>query len=445
LSIGLRRALDVLSRRHELDLACYEPAALHGRIQRRIERVAESDAAYADLLLSDPDEIDSLYRDVLVGTTAFFADDEAYADLGRALRLLVKHAGSELRIWIAGCATGEELYSVAILLDEARRHLAWRGRIRLFATDVHQEVVKQASEGIFPKEALLRVSASRRRRYFLEDGSHVRAASGLREMVVCAVHDLLTDAPFAELDLICCRNVLPYFELAAQARVLERFRFALRPRGLLFLGARERPLRGRHPRFEPVRAGSSLYAKAEEHPYSAAERGRRRDCGEARRSSRARDSSLQDGPVAALDSVPPVASFGPELYEALLERYAPPAFVLDASERLIACVGGAERWLAYDPGALPAPLLGLLDGPLRDAAAEVLERYRRQGSGAYVASGEDGITVSPLGPEGVAQRPILVEIGDGLGRDRGAAHGLDRDDPAGRDRRTRAPIRRDPD
>jgi two-component system CheB/CheR fusion protein len=406
LGIGLRRALDVLSQRCELDFACYEPAPLHGGIQRRIERVAESDAAYADLLYSDPDEIDSLYRDVLVGVTEFFAEDDAYADLARALRALVKRANRELRGWIAGCATGEELYSVAILLDEARTHLDWSGRIRLFATDVHQDVLKQAAEATFPKEALDRISPARRRRYFIEDGTHVRAVDPLREMAVFANHNLLTDAPFSQLDLICCRNVLKYFEAAARARVLETFRWALRPGGVLFLGAHEQPpqlARGREWGFEPLQAGSSLYVRLEE---------RRRPRGTRML------SELRAG--ASVSAEADLREAHPELYEALLARYAPPAFVLDARERLVRCVGGAEKLLALEPprGVL-LPLIGLLEGRLRSATAELLERYRQHRGGVHAAADESyRITVSALGRHDALQRSILVEVQETCNADR---------------------------
>lgn len=466
MSIGLRRALDVLSQRCELDLACYERAALHGRIQRRIARVAESDAAYAALLCSDPEEIDSLYRDVLVGVTEFFCDDGAYAALARELRALLKQADGELRVWVAGCATGEEAYSVAILLDEARSQLDWAGRIRLFATDVHQQVLKQAAEGVFPREALERISASRRQRYFSEGGGHARAADVLREMTIFVNHNVLTDAPFPELDLICCRNVLTYFQPAARERVLEQFRLALRPGGLLFLGPDEAHLRGRDSGFAPMRATSGLFARQ-------AERRPRRSGGAlADLRPRRRSAREIDGGDAWVTREPAHHA----VYEALLERYMPATFVLDAHRRLITCYGGAEKLLAFDPAGRALPLVDLLEGPLRAAAADLLERYVRGGGGVHAvrvpceeppgprpngdgangdgahgdranrdrasadgadadrANGDDGLrsradphgaswayelAISPLGRAGAAPRPIVIEIRAGVSRDRG--------------------------
>ncbi|HEU4617741.1 MAG TPA: CheR family methyltransferase [Gammaproteobacteria bacterium] len=398
MSIGLRRALDVLSQRCEVDFACYEPATLYRRIRRRMERVADSDAAYAELLSSNPDEVDHLYRDVLIGVTEFFGDADSYDELGLRIRTLLKQSDGELRVWVAGCATGEELYSVAILLDEARSHLDWQGRIRLFASDVHQDVLKQASEGIYPNEALTQVSAVRRRRYFIEEGEHVRIVEALRGMAAFVNHNLLTDGPFSQLDLICCRNVLCYFEPAMQERVLERFRSALLPGGLLFLGPTEQP-GSTESGFVAVRPGLSLYAKRRERRWSG-------------------ESALRQAGARGGEPLAMVGRASLDVYEALLERYMPAAFVLDARERLLRCFGGAETLLATRPEA-PAALPDLLEGRLKTAAAELLERFRHDGgehsadvrtNGAHGAASDFRITVSALGDESRPSGRILVEL-----------------------------------
>src|SRR5690606_15818812 len=132
-----------------------------------------------------------------------------------------------------------EVYSIAMLLDEARLAAHWPGRIRLFATDIHHDALKTASAGIYPADAVNNISPERRERYFTPEGATMRVTESLREMVIFATHNLVTDAPFTQLDMICCRNVLIYFQPATQARVLSLFHFGLRTGGLLFLGPSE--------------------------------------------------------------------------------------------------------------------------------------------------------------------------------------------------------------
>lgn len=248
-----------------VDFAHYKPTTVARRVSRRMSvRAVPSLPGYVELLRGDPQELASLYHDLLIGVTQFFRDEPAFELLGRdAIDGLFARLGEgdELRAWVAGCATGEEAYSIAMLLDERRRELGRRNRIRVFATDLHGASVHTASVGSYPPGALAAVTEPRRARYFQpQSDGWMRVSGHLREMVAFATHDLLGDPPFSRLHLLSCRNLLVYLRPAAQRRVLEHFHTALREDGVLFLGPCETP-GPLHAEFEPIERAWKIYRK----------------------------------------------------------------------------------------------------------------------------------------------------------------------------------------
>jgi PAS domain S-box-containing protein len=247
-----------------VDFAHYKPTTVARRVGRRMSlRAIPSLPSYVELLRGDPQELASLYHDLLIGVTQFFRDAQAFDLLGRtAIDALFSELGDEeLRAWVPGCATGEEAYSIAMLLDERRRALDRRNTIRVFATDLHGASVHTASVGLYPPGALTPIGEARRKRYFRPQGDGwMRVAPHLREMVVFATHDLLADAPFTRLHLLSCRNLLVYLQPVAQRHVLGHFHVALRDRGVLFLGPCETP-GPLESEFEPIARAWKIYRK----------------------------------------------------------------------------------------------------------------------------------------------------------------------------------------
>lgn len=402
---AIQRVVQVLDAHYDIDFSCYKETTLVRRIQRRIDMVGAGSAdAYVALLAVDAEERKRMYQDLLIGVTDFFRDPESYAALAEAIRASMFNEGStEARVWVAGCATGEEVYSIAMLLDEIRTERNWSGRIRLFATDIQHEALKKASAAVYSEEAVAHIPRDRLEKYFVHDDTRYRVAERLREMVIFATHNLVADAPFTQLDLVCCRNVLIYLQPPTQARVLGLFHFGLRTRGLLFLGPSE-TLGKLEDEFEPISRDGKIYAK-------------RRDL---RLISHANLSKLEARQRRGRNERVPVADTpAPDLYEVLLDRYMPTAFLLNERFQIVHCFHGAEKLLAIRSGRMSTTLTGLLEGRLRTAVSGLLDRFKQERGGIHSvnlrsAESEGGkhytITVSPVEVKRSNVSNVLVEI-----------------------------------
>jgi two-component system, chemotaxis family, CheB/CheR fusion protein len=242
LNDDLRRICALVQRRTEHDFSRYKQATILRRVQRRMQvRQAESVRDYLDLL-RDPAEADQLFRSLLIGVTRFFRDADAFDALAHdILPSLLKHKGAEqdIRVWVAGCSSGEEAYSIAILLREATAKLDFAPRIKVFATDIDDVALETARSGRYPEVIADQVSPARLQRFFIKQLSGYQVCKELREMCIFSNHNLIADPPFSHLDLLCCRNVLIYFESDVQKKLVPLFHFALDPGGFLFLGPSE--------------------------------------------------------------------------------------------------------------------------------------------------------------------------------------------------------------
>ncbi|MBX3633534.1 MAG: PAS domain-containing protein, partial [Simplicispira sp.] len=241
----LGEMLDLLRRRCAIDFSGYKVATLTRRVRQRMLCLAQEDpAAYLAQLHEQAGEREALCAELLVNVTEFFRDagvfrqltDAVLPDPLRGARI----PGEDLRIWCAGCASGEEAYSIAMLALDAAGRLGFHGNVKVFATDLSPEVLAQASRGRYEAEQLVPVPEELRRRYLQADpGGGMRADASLRRHLVFARHNLLSDPPFTCIDLALCRNLLIYLKPEAQFRALSQLHFALRPQGLLLLGASE--------------------------------------------------------------------------------------------------------------------------------------------------------------------------------------------------------------
>ncbi len=252
----LQAIVALLYERTECDFSHYRQTTLRRRVQRRMGfRRCQDLEEYAALLAEDTEEVETLYDELLIGVTRFFRDPDAWEVLDeQVLKPLVAATenGQTLRVWCPGCASGEEAYSVAMLLHEQRLAQAKRCRLQVFGTDISQQAIKTAREGRYPGSIRQDLSPERLRRFFTrqEDG-RFQVAKRLRKTVVFAEQNLLAHPPFANLDLICCRNLAIYLEEEAQHRIDATFDFALKPGGYLFLGDVEN-LKSHREAFTPV-------------------------------------------------------------------------------------------------------------------------------------------------------------------------------------------------
>jgi two-component system CheB/CheR fusion protein len=222
------------------DFSKYKEKTLIRRIQRRMQ-VLQTDTvpSYIARLREEPLQVELLFRELLIGVTQFFRDPDAFDALGAAIEKVLgrKGAGEELRIWVPACATGEEAYSIAILLKEAMEKQGVAFQIQIFATDIDDNAVSFARSGRYRKTT--GISAERLARWFTSDDEEIRPIQEIREMCVFSVHSVVKDPPFSRLDILSCRNLLIYMDADLQDRVLRTFHYALKPNGVLFLGPSE--------------------------------------------------------------------------------------------------------------------------------------------------------------------------------------------------------------
>ena len=350
---GLDAVYRMLETEFGIDFNHYKPSTVTRRIERRLALAQSPNLdEYLERLRVERDELDALYRDLLIGVTRFFRDVDAFRVLEeRILPDLLKREPRSvpLRFWVAGCATGEEAYSLAILVQDL---MAIHGQrpVKIFATDVHRGSLDRAALAVYDDEAVANVSADRLARYFTHAGGTYQVIPELRQMIVFAQHNVITDAPFTRLDLITCRNLLIYLQPAAQQRILSFFHFALNQNGVLFLGPSE-SLGPVAEGFEIVDKHWQVYRKA----------------GEVRTPVDMRHPAPLAAESRLAQLVPPRHSLGQLLsvYDALLEECMPPSLILNERGELVHVLGGAARFLRVRDGRQSLDVRDLVDADLK--------------------------------------------------------------------------------
>ena len=368
---ALGEVFRLLRRFGGVDFAHYKGATVGRRVERRMAVHGLDDiAAYTEHVNEHPEEIEALYKDLLIGVTRFFRDAEAFARLeAEVLPRLVAALGErrELRVWVAGCASGEEAYSLAMLFDERLRRDGSDAELKLFATDIHKGSLEFASRGHYPHEAMKEVSAERRERYFVERDDGFQVRPWLRKSIVFSSHNVFNDAPFTQLDMVSCRNLLIYLQAPAQRKALALFHFALRTGGALLLGTSETP--GEiDDEFETVDARWRLYRK-------------RRDIRLPFDSRVPMATGRFALPRAALPAgrgrTPGPGSDLLATYDRLLELHMPPSFLVTEDHALVHTFGGAERYLRARGGRPSSGLLDAIEDRLRTPLAAALQQAAR--------------------------------------------------------------------
>jgi two-component system CheB/CheR fusion protein len=404
------RVFRLLRDAYGIDFSFYKPETVARRLDRRL---GLSDTAglddYARRLADDAAELNLLYKDLMIGVTRFFRDEEAFARIGReVLPALLGRlpAGDEFRVWAAGCATGEEAYSLAILVREAADALSRPVPVKIFATDAHRASLDVAGAGNYPEAALAGMSPERLTRFFTRTAGGYQVSAELRKMVVFAQHNVLKDAPFTRLDLVSCRNLLIYFQPAAQKRALSLFHFALKTGGTLFLGPSETTGEV-GDEFEPIDPHWRVYRKRRDVRLSA-------DI----RLTPASVSRPAPGPTATADPHLSTA------YDALLDLYMPPALLVNERGELAQTFAGASRYLKLRDGRVTTDLLSLVDPELRTALTGAIPRALKElaevtfrGLRVYPPEGERvvDVTVRPVRNRrgGVTHAVVqVVEVGE---------------------------------
>jgi two-component system, chemotaxis family, CheB/CheR fusion protein len=392
------------------DFTPYKRGTIRRRVERRMDLgQTRGMAEYRTLLEESGTEREALVRDLMIGVTRFFREPAAFEELReKALLPLIaeRNPAAPIRIWVPGCSTGEEAYSVAMLVSEGLAAADVRSPVQIFATDIDTESLEAARDGTYPAAIAADVSAERRERFFTAHGDYYRVRRDIRERVVFAVHNLLTDPPFSRLDLVSCRNVLIYLGAEAQRKVLSFLAMALNPGGSLFLGASDSAAH-EDTLFAEVSRTHGLY---------------RRTMTQTRPTALYSMRMGGKGPLAAA-GVPPVVDFTALNARALVKRFSACIILAETGGQILQIEGPASRYLDFPSGKPTLNLFSLAPEPLSIKLRAAAERATRTGedvrmarvSAARGAPGHVEVTVSPLSDEKTGAKMVAVIITDAPG------------------------------
>jgi len=414
-NVDLRDILNILRAKIGYDFSGYKPNTLVRRIRRRMALGKfASYADYAEFLKEHPEEVALLQKDLLIGVTEFFRQPQAWEILEeKIVATLVENTqpGSEIRAWVPGCSTGQEAYSLAMVLTEQVKKSGKKVGIQIFATDSDPAALATARSGSYSKNEIAEnVSAERLKRFFERKEGRYQVLKQIREQVVFAPQNLTADPPFSRLDLISCRNLLMYLEQPVQQKIIVLFHFALRNGGFLFLGTAE-TTGDREDLFEPISKKWRIYRRIGigrpagiEIPV--------RPMGQA-------PSPAGTIPVAATVTRMTLASAAQQM---LLDRFAPACVMIDRKLHVLYVHGKVEDYLTFPTGELTTRIVDMaregLRARLRGAIGKCLEMKRPVSVIARVRRGEKSLpvkaTVSPLRHPRETDGLLLVTFEDHL-------------------------------
>lgn len=396
------RVIELLRTKTAHDFRLYKPGTLERRIARRMGMAGldeENADKYLDLLERDGEELETLASDLLINVTSFFRDPKVFETLAGTIipDLVTSHTDERpLRVWIAGCSTGEETYSFAMLFREAILASQRAIKLQVFASDVDPDAVSTAREGVYPESIEADVSPERLARFFIKEGHSYRIVPDLRADVVFTVQDVLADPPFSRLDLVSCRNLLIYLRPEAQAKVISLFHFALRDGGVLVLGSSE-TINSIEGRFEVISKPDRLYRHI----------GRRRP-GDLNFAMGGRDTPrapTRPGEVRVATARRGVLA--DLAWQLVMETYAPAAVLVNQRYEWLYSLGPTERYLRVPPGHPTADLLAMVPHEVRTRLRSAVQRATQDNARILVS----GVRAAP-GDEamfGIDVRPVLHE------------------------------------
>ncbi len=367
---SLRRIFRSLHAATGVDFANYKLTTVRRRISRRmLVRRCDTLAQYAQYLGEHPDEVQALFQDVLIHVTSFFRDPEYYVYLKSSVfpRVCASlEPGEAVRIWVPGCSSGEEIYSIAIVLHEFLGEAANQTRIQIFATDISDSDIQKARTAIYPESAITDVSPEQLRRFFLKVEGGYQISKALRDLCVFARHDVTRDPPFSRMDLISCRNVLIYLNSVLQKKVLSFFHYALKPSGRLALG-----------KSETVSAAAELYSVEDRkaNVYSKV-------ASPGRVLTEFRDFEPDKFATATPKPLQGAFNFDlkKEVDRVIMDRYAPPGFVVDGSLQIVHFQGDTSPLIRPATGEASFSLLKLIAPPLMLEVRGAIQEAKKSGA-----------------------------------------------------------------
>ena len=356
--------LRALQTRTGYDFSEYKEKTLVRRLQRRMQVLqVETPEAYMARLTDHPEELDMLLREVLISVTQFFRDPGAFDALNETVLkglMAAKGGGDEVRVWVPGCATGEEVYSIAILLREAMEARRPRPKVQIFGTDLDERAIAVARLGRYRKP-VAGLSAERAERWFNVDGDDCCITSEIREMCIFSVHSVIKHPPFSKLDMISCRNLLIYLEPSMQDRLMRTFHYGLKAGGKLFLGSSE-----------SVTRTNNLFSVSDKKSRIF----ERRDVPAVALPSFSTGKPAKESAVSEIVIKPNDDRIDRSIRR-LMEKHYPPHLLLDRTNRIVRFSGGTVgQYLEPSPGVATFALFDILRKALRPTARDLLQKVR---------------------------------------------------------------------
>ncbi|MCB1170300.1 MAG: PAS domain S-box protein, partial [Leptospiraceae bacterium] len=365
---ALDQILQLLSQRTGTDFSRYKSATIGRRLERRIAALGlQNLEQYLDALNRKPGELDALFSNILIGVTYFFRDSEAFAALRDCLVEIFKRAkaGDKIRIWVPGCATGEEAYTIALMIADYLGPRLGDYDVQIFATDIDEKAIAMARRAVYPASALENVKNDTLRKYFVPRGDDYEVAKSIRSLILFSRHDVTTNPPFLKLDLISCRNLLIYFSQDLQQHVMPVFHYSLKPDGYLFLGKSEtvgsftdlyKTVDQKHKLYQRKRVASPyvMHLPSFRPQYGSAPRKRPAEEG--------RPQSLQD-----------------LIKETLYNTFENPYVVIDGDMQVLEVAGDVNPYLQFKPGSLDKNILKLAAPPLEIEMRALISQAVREG------------------------------------------------------------------
>ncbi len=352
-----------------VDFTSYKRSTVSRRILRRLSvHQIENLENYLKYLEINPKESDTLYRELLIGVTSFFRDSPAFLALKEKVLpglFASKDRGDQIRVWIAGCSTGEEAYSIAILLKEYIRENQLYNEVKVFATDIDSYALKTAGAGMYPDSILADIPEDRLRNYFIKRGRYYQVTPDIRECVIFAQHNITKDPPFSKIDLISCRNLLIYLQTEAQKKILSTFHFALNTNGFLFLGSSE-SLGDLSIFFEEVDPQWKIFHyKVGNLPFLA----QNVSTEIPMKSILHKSPGFYNLPQAFQDD-----KTLEKLFSRILEEYLPPCVVVNPALQVVHVIGDVNEYLKIKPGKIKFDILQLVENQIKIALSSALRK-----------------------------------------------------------------------
>jgi len=367
---ALPKIFQLLRSRTGHDFSFYKKNTICRRIERRmsvhqIERLPD----YVTYLERSPEEVTVLFKEILIGVTNFFRDPQAFEALAESLKsaLAAKPKDYSLRVWVPGCSSGEEVYSIAIILRECMDKLKKNLKVQIFGTDIDSDAIDAARAALYPASIVAGLSADRLKHFFVREGSGYRIKKEIREMAIFAKQDVLKDPPFTRLDLVSCRNLLIYLESELQKKLLPLFHYALKPDGILFLGTSE-----------SVNGFTDLFSLADKKWKLFR---RRSDSAISELVQFNAAPSLLEGshPVTGIPAKPIRESAVSEnAQKFLVDNYAPPCVFIDGNGEVIYTHGRTGKYLELAPGRANLNVLEMAREGIRHELAAAVRKVKLQ-------------------------------------------------------------------